>query len=80
MRMPLPPPPAAALTSTGNPTVPASFGSSEEGSVGTPASTAARLAASLSPMAATAWAGGPTHTSPAAATASAKAAFSERKP
>lgn len=48
--MPLPPPPAAAFTSRGKPTSPAREGSSVEGSVGTPASTAIRLAASLSPI------------------------------
>jgi hypothetical protein len=55
-------------------------GSSADGSVGTPAATAARLAASLSPMASITGAGGPTHTSPAAATSAANRAFSDRKP
>ena len=39
-----------------------------------------RLAAALDPIAAIAAGGGPTNTSPAAAQAVAKAAFSDRKP
>ena len=78
--MPLPPPPAAAFTSIGYPTASASATSSVDGSVGTPASIAIRLAASLSPIASITVGDGPTHTKPASRTAAAKLAFSERKP
>jgi len=50
------------------------------GTQGTPASIIARLAAILSPMMRIDAAVGPMKTSPAASTASAKAAFSLRKP
>ena len=54
--------------------------SSTEGSSGMPASAAAALAASLSPMAAMASGWGPTQTSPASSTARAASARSDRKP
>ena len=53
---------------------------SPSGTTGTPASRAMRFASSLSPPARSASGGGPTHVSPAASTASAKSAFSARKP
>ena len=55
-RMPRPPPPAAAFTISG--------GSVAAGTVGTPASSAIRFAASLSPPLRSASAGGPTHVEP----------------
>src|SRR6185436_12430080 len=70
------PAPAAAFTSSGKP----SSAGSPPGSTGTPASRAARFAASLSPPARSASGEGPTNTRPAASTASAKSAFSARKP
>ena len=72
IRIPRPPPPAAALTISG--------GSPASGTVGTPASAAIRFASSLSPPRRSASAGGPTQASPAASTAAAKSAFSDRKP
>ncbi len=48
--------------------------------MGTPAATAACLAAILSPMASITSGVGPIHTSPASVTARAKEAFSDRKP
>ena len=50
------------------------------GTTGTPAAATVALAAILSPIASIAAGGGPTNTSPAAAQARAKAAFSARKP
>ena len=85
-RMPLPPPPAEALTRTGNPisvaapTTSRSSVTSTDGRTGTPAATIRRLAESLSPIAAITSGGGPTHVSPASITALAKPAFSERNP
>ena len=84
MRMPLPPPPAAALTSTG-------YGSSRltvtrasvmeyDGTTGTPARTAISRAASLRPIFSITAADGPTSRISASSSASAKAARSERKP
>ena len=86
--MPLPPPPAEALTSNGKPTsAPAiaqaagsSVASSADGASGTPASAASRLAATFEPMARMDSGVGPTHTSPASSTAWAKSAFSARNP
>ncbi len=82
--MPLPPPPAAALTSTG-------YGSSRliatrasvieyDGTTGTPAATAISRAASLRPILSITAADGPTSRISASSRASAKAARSERKP
>ena len=92
-RMPRPPPPAAAFTRSGQPTSSATAamwardagrskraGSSVPGTTGTPASRAARRAASLSPRPASVAGVGPTKTRPAARQASAKAACSARKP
>ena len=50
------------------------------GSTGTPAAATTCLARALWPMVRIAWAGGPTHTMPAAAHASASAGSSERNP
>ena len=75
-RIPRPPPPAAALISSGSPSVSASPVST----TGTPASCAIRFAASLSPPDRRASGGGPTQTSPAASTASASSALSDRNP
>ena len=52
----------------------------DPGTIGTPAAAIRRRADVLSPIAAMALAGGPTNTSPAAVTASAKAARSDRNP
>ena len=85
--MPLPPPPNAALTSSGNPMRGASFlamatstGSRVPGMMGTPAASAIRLAAALSPKSSIATGGGPTNVNPASSTAVAKCARSARKP
>ena len=67
IRMPRPPPPADALTSTGKSVT--SSVSVQVGSIGTPASASSAFAASLSPIAAIALAGGPTQVSPASVTA-----------
>ena len=48
--------------------------------MGTPQAMAVALAASLSPIWARMWEGGPMNLMPAASQAAAKAAFSERKP
>src|SRR2546425_2694387 len=87
-RMPLPPPPAAALRNTGYPSRAASgractwsaSGRVLPGTIGTPAACMRRRASVLSPMARMAAAGGPTKLSPACTTASANGARSERKP
>ena len=60
--MPRPPPPAAALTSSGSPIA----AGSPVSTTGTPASRAIRFASSLSPPARSAAGGGPIQTSPAA--------------
>ena len=88
MRMPRPPPPAAALIITGKPIAATAARASSNpstrpslpGTVGTPARAAMRRALTLSPISRIASAFGPTNTRPAAATASAKSAFSARKP
>ena len=87
-RMPLPPPPADALTRTGRPTAsaaartPASVWSAgvSPGTTGTPARTISARAPSFEPMLAMASGGGPTNVSPASRHAAANAAFSDRKP
>ena len=83
-RIPRPPPPAAAFTSAGYVTVaPSAIRPSTTSIidvVGTPASSAARLAATLSPSRVTCSGVGPTQTRPASMTACANAAFSARKP
>jgi hypothetical protein len=86
--MPLPPPPAAALSITGKPMRSASRRSvagSETaaivpGTTGTPASTAMRRADVFSPMRAMVSLRGPMKASPASSQALAKPAFSARKP
>ncbi len=86
--MPLPPPPAEGLSSTGMPISRAAAASSassrplpeEPGTTGTPAARTVSLARILSPISSMASAGGPMKTSPASAQARAKAAFSARKP
>ena len=86
--MPLPPPPADGLSSTGMPISRAASASSPSvsplpllpGTTGTPAACTVSLARILSPISSMASAGGPMKTSPASAQARAKAAFSARKP
>ncbi len=87
-RMPLPPPPADGLSSTGVPISRAASTSCasvrplplEPGTTGTPAAFTVSLARILSPIRAMASAGGPMKTSPASSQARAKPAFSARKP
>ncbi len=77
IRMPLPPPPAAAFTITGrrSTSVDKSTSSTEsvptsiDGRIGTPASPISRLAASLSPITSMTSGGGPIQTRPAPITA-----------
>ena len=88
MRIPRPPPPADAFTSTGHPmpaAAPASPSSDEggsaiPGSTGTPAACTSSRAVSFDPIAAMASGGGPTNTSPASRHRRANSAFSDRKP
>src|SRR5690606_32076125 len=88
MRMPLPPPPCAALIISGNPIrAPSRASTSADwsspvypGTTGTPAAAIRSLAPALLPMRRIDAADGPMNTSPAAATASAKSAFSDRNP
>ena len=88
IRMPRPPPPALAFTSSGYPmsapsrSRPAASSpvASPPGRMGTPACDIIALAASFEPIDSIADGGGPTHVSPAASHARAKPAFSERKP
>jgi len=94
-RMPLPPPPALGLSSTGYPIRSAARASasssrpgpsqswpdpSEPGTTGTPALATVCLARILSPIASIAEAGGPTNAIPAAAQAAANSVFSDRNP
>ena len=83
-RIPLPPPPAAAFTISGSAAPPrpgrASPVTSQDGRTGTPTSAISALAASLSPITSMASGGGPTQVSPAAPTARANDARSDRKP
>ena len=87
-RIPLPPPPAEGLTNTGYPTSVAAEinwaserpGFAMPGTTGTPDAETVVLAAILSPIVVIAPAGGPMNAMPAAASAAAKSAFSERKP
>ena len=87
--MPMPPPPAAALSITGiadrAPPPPRaasteSTGPSLPGTTGTPAAAMSRRAAILSPICWITRQDGPTKISPAASQAWAKRQFSERKP
>ena len=87
MRIPLPPPPAEALSINGKPisraavtATAASSTSSRPGTTGTPASIMARLAETLSPMTSMAWAEGPTKMIPAASQAATSSGRSLRKP
>ncbi len=88
MRMPLPPPPAAALIRIGKPIVFATFiascspftAPSVPGTSGTPNFFTASLAASLSPITFMACDEGPMKVTPACSSASAKSPFSLRKP
>ena len=75
--MPRPPPPADAFTISGRS---ASAGGSGASSTGTPASRMIRFASILEPIASIDSGVGPTHVSPAASTARANPAFSDRKP
>ncbi len=75
--MPRPPPPADALTRIGKRST---CSGSIVDSTGTPASATVCLAGTLAPIAAIAFAGGPTQVSPASQTAAAKSAFSDRNP
>jgi hypothetical protein len=85
-RIPLPPPPLAALSMTGKPMVLAAAVASSvvphdaPGTMGTPAAAIFARAAVFDPMARIALAGGPMKTTPAAAHASGSGGFSLRKP
>ena len=87
-RMPLPPPPADGLISSGKPTAGAAVtrsrsvmdGSPAPGTTGTPAAATVALARILSPIASIAAGGGPMKVRPASAQARANAAFSARNP
>ena len=86
--MPRPPPPAAALISTGYPTRAATARAcsmsvnspSEPGTSGTPSEVIAALAAILSPIMRIWLGAGPMKVRPCASTISANSAFSDRKP
>ncbi len=86
--MPLPPPPAAAFSNTGNPTARAAAAMEvgdwsdgvSPGTTGTPAAIIVARAAVLDPMLLITAAGGPTNVKPACAQASANSARSDRKP
>ena len=86
--MPRPPPPNAALTSTGKPIRAASATESRSssarpctpGSVGTPAAAISALASIFEPMAAIASGDGPTNVSPAAAQSRAKPGVLREEP
>ncbi len=86
-RMPRPPPPATALTNTGNgmpstaaSTVSRSSLGSVEASTGRPAPRAAAIARALLPVSVSTSAGGPTKAIPARAHSSARSGFSDRNP
>jgi hypothetical protein len=86
-RMPRPPPPATALTKTGNPiswAASSRVGTSEDGAVdfrvGMPAALAAASAVTLLPASSSTSAGGPMKVMPASAHAAARSGFSLRKP
>ena len=88
MRMPRPPPPKAALMAIGRPcssanaraSAASATGPSVPGTSGAPARTAISRAVTLLPSASITSAVGPIHVRPAATTARAKSAFSERNP
>ena len=86
-RMPRPPPPATALTKSGASMASAAASSastsvdgSTDSSTGTPAALAAAIARALLPVRVSTSALGPMKVIPAAAHASARAGFSDRKP
>ena len=86
-RIPRPPPPATALTNSGNgisradsTRASASVDGSTEASVGTPAALAAAIARALLPVSVSTSAVGPMKVMPALAQASASRGFSDRKP
>ncbi len=86
-RIPRPPPPATALTNTGNPMSSAaatrastSSDGSDERSTGSPASRAAATALALLPVSSSTSTLGPTNVMPAARQARASSGFSDRKP
>ena len=85
--MPRPPPPATALTNSGKPTsgaaatsVSTSSDGSLEASTGSPASRAARIAATLSPVRSSTSGGGPMNVKPASAHRRANSGRSDRNP
>ena len=87
MRIPLPPPPAAGLISSGSGSLRARstkvFGSSSsmaEGATGKPPLATNARARTLSPISSICSGVGPTNTRPAASTARANLLFSERNP
>ncbi len=91
MRMPLPPPPAEAFTSIGQPSSSSSSsagsssssstrGMTREGRVGTPAARMSSFEPTFDPMASMAAGGGPTQRKPAPVTTRAKSPDSERNP
>ncbi len=87
-RIPRPPPPCAALTTMGSPNSSANASASaasasglvDPGASGAPASRAMARAVTLSPRASMVSGAGPIHVSPAASTARANSAFSDRNP
>ena len=86
-RIPRPPPPATALTKTGNPTflaavtsVPMSLEGSLDGSTGIPAAWAAMIACALFPASSSTDAPGPMKVIPASTQACARCGFSDRNP
>ena len=80
IRIPLPPPPAAALTNRGKPIDEKSFKLSDDGRVGTFAFWAIFFASILSPIASITSGEGPTQFIFASITALANEAFSDKKP
>ncbi len=85
-RIPLPPPPAEALTRTGKPISAAAAAgsapsrSSWPGTIGTPAASISARARTFEPIASIACGGGPIQTRPASPTRVANSAFSARNP
>ena len=77
MRIPRPPPPADAFTSSGRA---ASVGDSGASRIGTPAAFISAFAPILEPIEVIDDGSGPTHVRPASTTAWANSAFSDRKP
>ena len=86
-RIPRPPPPATALTNTGNVidsaaaiNVSISVEGSEDASTGSPAAFAAAIARALLPVSSNTCAEGPTKVMPACAHAAARSGFSDKNP